>query len=73
MQTYPRPGELFVHVDRVDVDGECPECGGDELKSYPVLSEGGWWDVVKCQNCLCSIERKPGHLLGGITMLVEAI
>jgi hypothetical protein len=38
-----------------------------------VLSEGGWWDVVKCQRCLCSVERNPGPLLGGIQMLVEAV
>jgi hypothetical protein len=55
------------------VDGECPECGARELKRYPVLSEGGWWDVVKCQSCLCSVEREPGPLLGGISMLVEAV
>jgi hypothetical protein len=73
MQTYPRPSELRVHVEKVDVDGTCPECGSDELKRYPVLSEGGWWDVVKCQRCLCSVSRETGPLLGGISMLVEAI
>lgn len=73
MQTYLRPEELHVYVEKVRVDGECPECGAAELRTYPVLSEGGWWDVVKCQECLRSSERKPGPLLGGISMLVEAI
>lgn len=73
MQTYPRPSEPHVSVTKEDVDGECPECGARELKRYPVLSEGGWWDVVKCQSCLCSVEREPGPLLGGISMLVEAV
>jgi vanillate/4-hydroxybenzoate decarboxylase subunit D len=73
MQTYPRPSELRVHVEKVDVPGSCPECGSDELKRYPVLSEGGWWNVVKCQSCLCSVSREPGPLLGGISMLVDAI
>jgi hypothetical protein len=73
MQTYQRPETLRVSVPRADVQGDCPECGSADLKAYPVLSEGGWWDVVKCQNCLCSVERKAGPLLGGITMLVEAV
>lgn len=73
MQTYPRPSELRVHVEKTDVDGACPECGSDELKRYPVLSEGGWWDVVKCQQCLCCASREPGPLLGGMQMLVDAI
>jgi hypothetical protein len=72
MQTYPRPQERHVSVTRQDVEGQCPECDGD-LKSYPVLSEGGWWNVTKCQSCLCSVEREPGHLLGAIHMLVEAV
>ena len=73
MQTYPRPSELRVHVEKVDVDGTCPECGSDELKKYPVLSEGGWWDVVKCQQCLNSVSREPGPLLGGMSMLADVI
>jgi hypothetical protein len=73
MQTYPRPSELRVHVEKVDVDGTCPECGAEALKRYPVLSEGGWWDVVKCQQCLGCVSREPGPLLGGISMLADAI
>jgi hypothetical protein len=38
-----------------------------------VLSEGGWWNVVKCQDCLCSVERERGPLLGGIQLLIEAV
>lgn len=73
MQTYLRPEDLFVRVEKASVDGSCPECGAKDLKTYPVLSEGGWWDVVKCQSCLCSVERKASSLLGGIEMLVEAV
>ena len=50
MQTYPRPAEPYVDVPREPVEGSCPECGSSELRRYPVLSEGGWWDVVKCQD-----------------------
>lgn len=73
MQSYPRPEERHVSVPREDVDGECPECGAPDLKAYPVLSEGGWWDVTKCQNCLASVERERGPLLGGIHLLIEAV
>jgi vanillate/4-hydroxybenzoate decarboxylase subunit D len=73
MQTYPRPTERYVVVEREPVEGECPECGSSDLKAYPVLSEGGWWDVTKCQVCLNSVERVPGPLLGSIELLVETV
>ena len=73
MQSYPRPETPRVAVEKRDVDGTCPECGSDGLKAYPVLSEGGWWDVVKCQRCLCSVSRETGPLLGGMSMLADAI
>jgi hypothetical protein len=73
MQTYPRPEERHVSVEREDVEGQCPECDAADLKRYPVLSEGGWWNVTKCQSCLCSVSREPGPLLGSIQMLIEAV
>jgi hypothetical protein len=73
MQVYPRPTEKRVDVPREDVEGECPECGEEALQAYPVLSEGGWWDVTKCQRCLCSVKREPGPLLGGIQLLIDAV
>jgi hypothetical protein len=73
MQTYPRPAEPYVDVPREPVEGSCPECGSSDLKRYPVLSEGGWWNVVKCQDCLCSVVRERGPLLGGIQLLIEAV
>lgn len=62
--SFPRPSEPYVSVERRAVDGTCPECGATALAAYPVLSENGWWDVVKCQSCLCSISREPGPLFG---------
>jgi hypothetical protein len=73
MQTYPRPEESHLHVERVDVDGACPECGAEALQTYPVLSEGGWWDVTKCQQCLCSVQRERAPLLGGIELLSDLV
>ncbi len=73
MQSYPRPTESRVHVEREKVEGTCPECGESALEAYPVLSEGGWWNVTKCQSCLCSVSRERGPLLGGIQLLIDAV
>ena len=51
-------------VEKILVAGPCPECGAHALKRYEVLSAGGWFQVVKCQDCLASIERKPWNRLG---------
>ncbi|MGH8598497.1 MAG: hypothetical protein ACREXT_17730 [Gammaproteobacteria bacterium] len=40
---------------------------------YPVLSEGGWFMVVKCQQCLCSISREPWALLGPVRLLSDEL
>ena len=64
MPNFPRPATPTVAVPRQRVPGTCPACGAAELASYPVLSEGGWWQVVKCQRCLHSVRREPGPLLG---------
>jgi hypothetical protein len=51
---------------KTPVDGECPECGARELRQYPVLAAGGWFDVTKCQRCLASVSRTRWHRLGWI-------
>ena len=62
--SFPRPTEPHLHVERRRVEGACPECGAEKLAEYRVLSEGGWWDVRKCQSCLASVSREPGPLFG---------
>ena len=62
--SFPRPSQPFLSVERRRVEGTCPECGANDLAEYPVLSEGGWWDVRKCQSCLASVSREPGPLFG---------
>ena len=49
------PGVL---APREPVAGSCPACKAQALASYPALSEGGWFRVVKCQACLESLERQ---------------
>ncbi len=70
---HPRPSEKFLTVERVAVDGQCPRCAASTLQAYPVLSEGGWFDVVKCASCLASIERTPGPTLGAVQLLSDHV
>jgi transposase-like protein len=60
-------------LDRTPVDGACPRCGAAELRRYPVVSEGGWFQVVKCQDCLHSVSREHWALLGPLAMLSDSI
>lgn len=61
---YPRPVTPTVEVDRVDAAGACPACDAERLRSYRVLSEGGWWFVTKCADCLTSVRRERAELFG---------
>jgi vanillate/4-hydroxybenzoate decarboxylase subunit D len=67
MWAFARPSETHPVLERREVDGVCPECGGESLAAYPVLSDGGWWDVVKCQTCLASVSRDRGPRFGSYT------
>ena len=40
---------------------------------YPVLSEGGWFMVVKCQSCLHSQQREKWTRLGHVTLLTDSL
>ena len=60
-----------VELVRRPVSGACPQCGDEQLAAYPVNSEGGWFDVVKCQACLHSVSRERGALLGDLHLLVD--
>lgn len=60
-------------VERTPVDGGCDRCGAASLAAYPVLSEGGWFKVVKCGACLHSMERTPWTALGPVSLASEGI
>lgn len=60
-------------LEREAVDGACPSCSASALSRYPVNSEGGWFMVVKCQECLYSLERERWHRLGPIQLLSDQI
>jgi hypothetical protein len=40
----------------------------DDFRRYPVLSEGGWFDVIKHQPTLRSVARVRGPLLGPVAL-----
>jgi hypothetical protein len=73
VSSYPRPTQPVLFVEREPVGGECPECGASDLRRYPVLTEGGWFQVVKCQICLHSVSRERWHLLGPVEVLVASL
>jgi len=68
-----RPDTLTVAITPAPRPGKCPECQAEQLAAYRVLSEGGWWDVVKCRACLASIERRRGPLLGALSEAVQSL
>jgi len=69
MHNFPRPTTPTVDAPRTAVPGHCPECAAEALERYRVMSEGGWWLVVKCGRCLYSVSREPGPLLGAFVPL----
>src|SRR4051794_34642894 len=54
-------------------EGACPRCGQERLRRYPVNSEGGWFEVVKCQACLLSVKRERWSRLGPIQPLSDSL
>lgn len=70
---YQRPEELFPVQEKEPVAGDCESCGAEALRRYPVLSEGGWFMVVKCQACLHSKSRERWNRLGHIQLATDAI
>lgn len=60
-------------LERRPVEGACPRCGARDLRAYPVNSEGGWFDVVRCQSRLLSVDRTRGPRLGTIRLLSDLL
>ena len=71
--SFARPTDPAPRQMREAVDGACPACGAAALMRYPVLSEGGWFMVVKCQDCLHSASREPWALLGHVRLQTDHI
>ena len=70
---FTRPEDPTPVQLREDVTGKCDECGAEALKKYPVLSEGGWYIVVKCQECLHSRSREKWTRLGHVSLITDSL
>lgn len=73
-----------IDVERDDVtEEELKEAGVDlsqfpgssaaDFKKYPVLSEGGWYMVIKHQPTLTSVSRVKWNLLGPIKLVSDGL
>ena len=72
MHNFPRPSQDRLYADREPVDQTCPACGSaTAVARYRVLTEGGWWDAVKCVDGLYTIDRTRAPRLGSFSPMVS--
>ena len=71
--TFTRPQDPAPRLEREAVAGTCEACGAEALARYPVLSEGGWYLVVKCQQCLHSASREKWRRLGYVSLITDEL
>lgn len=57
----------------VDLAKDFPGSSAADFKRYPVLSEGGWFTVVKHQRTLQCVSREPWRLLGPIRLTSDGL
>ncbi|WP_245566069.1 hypothetical protein [Thermocrispum municipale] len=57
----------------VDLDRDFPGSTAADFRRYPVLSEGGWYLVVKHQKTLRCVSREPWRLLGPIELTSDGL
>jgi hypothetical protein len=57
----------------VDLERDFPGSTAADFRRYPVLSEGGWYMVVKNQKTLDSVSREPWRLLGPVELTSEGL
>lgn len=65
--------ELELRGLGVNLLQDFPGSTADDFKRYPVLSEGGWFMVVKHQPTLRSVSRKPWNLLGPVKLTSDGL
>lgn len=52
----------------VDFETDFPGATLDDFRSYPVLTEGGWFLVIKHVPTMTTVSRTRWHLLGPIKL-----
>lgn len=65
--------ELELRDAGVDLRKDFPDSTAADFKRYPVLSEGGWFMVVKHQRTLACVSRKPWRLLGPVPLTSDGL
>lgn len=61
---FPPSQEDVSHVKREPVDRTCPHCNSDDVAAYPTLRYKGWFEVVRCQECLEILDEDEMQLHG---------
>lgn len=64
--------EAELRAEGVDL-ADFPDSTADDFRRYPVLSEGGWFMVIKHQRTLQTVSRKPWRLLGPVPLVSEGV
>jgi len=57
----------------VDLERDFPGSVIDDFRRYPVLSEGGWFVVIKHMPTMTSVSRIRWHLLGPIKLTSDGL
>ncbi|MGQ0700822.1 MAG: hypothetical protein ACT4PZ_21590 [Panacagrimonas sp.] len=65
--------ELELRDAGVDLSRDFPDSTAADFKRYPVLSEGGWFMVIKHQRTLASVSRRPWKLLGPVALTSDGL
>lgn len=65
--------EADLSTAGIDLSRDFPGQSIADLREYPVLSEGGWFIVIKNQRTLQEIARRPWRLLGPIELLSHSL
>lgn len=65
--------EVDLRDAGVDLQRDFPGSTAADFKRYPVLSEGGWFMVIKHQPSLRSVSRTPWRLLGPVPLTSDGL
>lgn len=57
----------------IDLERDFPGQSIADLREYPVLSEGGWFIVIRNQRTQQEIARRPWRLLGPVELLSHGL
>lgn len=57
----------------IDLARDFPGASLAEFRRYPVLSEGGWFMVIKHQPTLTTVSRRKWRLLGPVPLQSEGL